>query len=159
MLEADIMRRLMKLATNLGSRVFRNNTAQAWVGDVRRNKDGSITIRNPRPLHAGLCVGSSDLIGFTPIIVTQDMVGDRLAVFTAVEVKTATGRPTAEQRQFLSVVQAAGGYAGIARNDDDLTMILCPDLSQAQGVDKITPVRNSVDARLPPVQFPPRNPT
>jgi hypothetical protein len=147
MQETDIMRRLMKLATNLGSRVFRVNTGQAWVGTERRNRDGSITLSNPRPVHMGLVKGGSDLIGFTPITITQDMVGNRLAVFTAVEVKTPSGRPTAEQRQFIEVVQRAGGYAGIARNDEDLTMILCPDLSRAQGVDKITALRNGEDVR------------
>jgi len=149
MTEADIMRRLMKLATNLGARLFRNNSAQAWVGEVRKNRDGSITLRNPRPLHAGLCVGSSDCIGFTPITITQDMVGDRLAVFTAVEVKTATGRPTQEQKDFLAMVQRFGGYAGIARNDQDLTTILCPPSHSAQGVDKNSTMRNGANVVLP----------
>lgn len=159
MTETDIMRRLMKLATNLGSRMFRVNTGQAWAGTVRKNRDGSITLANPRPVHMGLVTGGSDLIGFTPITVTQDMVGNRLAVFTAVEVKTATGRPTAEQRQFISVVQRAGGFAGIARNDEDLTMILCPDLSRAQGVDKITAVSNGDVARSLMSSPPEKNPT
>lgn len=135
MTEADIMRRLMKLATNMGARLFRNNTAVAWQGEMRKNSDGSITLKNPRPVHAGLCVGSSDCIGFTPVRITQDMVGDTLAVFTAVEVKTETGRATAEQKQFIAVVQKFGGYAGIARNDRDLTTILCPSVEIAQGVD------------------------
>lgn len=155
MTEADIMRRLMKLATNLGARLFRNNTAQAWVGEVRRNKDGSITLKNPRPLHAGLCVGSSDCIGFTPITITQDMVGDRIAIFTAVEVKTATGRPTQEQKDFLAMVRKFGGLAGIARNDEDLTTILCPPSFGAQGVDKIPTMRNGSNAAvLPPRSSP-----
>lgn len=155
MIEADIMRRLMKLATNLGSRMFRNNTAQAWVGEMRKNRDGSITLKNPRPLHAGLCVGSSDLVGWTPVRITQDMVGDTVAVFTAVEVKTQTGRATDDQKKFIAAVQSAGGYAGIARNDQDLTIILCPDLSLAQGVDKNSTKRNDLERQSSSLPLPP----
>jgi hypothetical protein len=125
--ETDLMRRLQKLATMLTSRLFRNNTGMAWQGKMRKNRDGSITLQNPRPLHAGLVVGGSDLIGWTPVRITQAMVGDTVAVFTAVEVKKGT-KPSKEQEAFIEAVRKAGGYAGIARDDRDLTAILMPDL-------------------------------
>lgn len=135
MTETDIMRGLQKLATKMTARLFRMNVGVAWVGEVRKNRDGSITIRNPRPFKAGVA-GMSDLCGWMPVTITQGMVGERLAVFTAVEVKTNTGRPSAEQIAFIAAVRAAGGYAGIARNDEGLTMILCPSGLLAQGVEK-----------------------
>lgn len=95
-----------------------------WIGRSRRIskpeivqlKPGDIIIQDGRPLHAGLCEGSSDLIGWTERTVTPEMVGKKVAIFTAVEVKTINGRATAEQLNFISRVRQAGGIAGIARN-------------------------------------------
>ena len=64
----------------------------------------------------GLAKGSADLIVWTTRTVTQDMVGTQVAVFTSIEVKTATGRIRPEQQQWLNAVQAAGGIAGVARS-------------------------------------------
>lgn len=67
--------------------------------------------------------GPSDLIGWRTITITPDMVGQRIAVFTAIEVKDR-GRATPEQQAFIAMVQAAGGLAGIARSVDDARSIL-----------------------------------
>lgn len=72
----------------------------------------------------GLCPGSADLIGYTTVTVTPEMVGQQIAVFAAVEVKTATGRPTAEQVAFLTHIKAVGGRSGIARSIEDAELIL-----------------------------------
>lgn len=68
--------------------------------------------------------GGSDLVGWTPVLVTPDMVGQTLAVFTAVEVKAPSGRPTEHQLNFISQVLKAGGLAGIARSAADAVAIL-----------------------------------
>lgn len=135
MLEADFMRRCMKRATDLGARLFRMNVGVAWVGEATKNRDGSITIRNPRPFKSGV-PGMSDLIGWAPVVVTPDMVGKTVAVYLAVETKSARGRASEEQKNFVGAVHKAGGRAGIARTDEDLEAILCGDLFDAQGVDK-----------------------
>lgn len=129
MKEADFMRRCMKRASDLGARLFRNNTGQAWAGKATRLKDGSVLIENARPFHGGLCVGSSDLIGWTPVKITPEMVGKTIAVFTAVETKTARGRATTEQLNFIRVLNSHGGYGGIAREDGDLERILSTGLA------------------------------
>ncbi len=106
MIEVDIMRQIQVALSKDGHRVFRNNVAVGWVGQlVKRHQDGTAILKNARPLHAGLCVGSSDLIGWTS-----------RGVMLAIEVKTETGRATPEQLQFISAVRAAGGRAGIARS-------------------------------------------
>ncbi len=104
-------------------RVFRNNTGMAWQGQSVK-KGSLLIIQNPRPLHAGLCEGSSDLIGWASVEITPDMVGRKIAIFTAIEVKTATGRSSPEQRNFIQQVQQAGGIAGIARNEEDAISML-----------------------------------
>jgi hypothetical protein len=61
----------------------------------------------------------ADLIGWTTRTITPDMVGQQVAVFTSIEVKSASGRLRPEQRQWLEAVQAAGGIAGVARSVED----------------------------------------
>jgi len=123
----DLGRRFLKLASKLGSRLFRQNTGMAWIGEtVREWRDGGNsyrTIKNPRPFHAGI-VGMSDLGGWSPLTITADLVGQTVAVYTAAEVKAGTDRLSTEQKDFIAAVLAAGGRAGVARNDEDLTKIL-----------------------------------
>ena len=107
--------------------MFRNNVAVSWVGDVTELKDGSVLIRNARRLHAGLCEGSSDLIGWRSLIITPEMVCERVAVFAALEVKSKTGRATAGQKNFCERVIEAGGLAGIVKSLDDAKKALAID--------------------------------
>jgi hypothetical protein len=90
-------------------------------GPVRlyRNNTGTLKDSNGRPVQFGLAKGSADLIGWTTRTITPGMVGQQVAVFTSIEVKTATGRLRPEQRQWLDAVQAAGGIAGVARSVED----------------------------------------
>jgi hypothetical protein len=75
----------------------------------------------------GLCKGSSDLIGLRTITIGPEHLGQRLAVFAAIEVKSDRGRPTPEQTAFLELVQQMGGLAGVARSVSDAAGILgCP---------------------------------
>ena len=98
--------------------LFRNNTGVAYQGKraVYNNRQ---VITDLRPISFGLCVGSSDLIGWTEIIVTPDMVGEKIAIFTAVEVKNEKGRATKEQIKFLQAVKNAGGIARLTRFIDN----------------------------------------
>ena len=91
------------------------------TGDTRlfRNNTGTLKDQNGRPVQFGLCKGSADLIGWKRVTVTPDMVGQQVAVFLSIEVKTATGRLRPEQQQWLDAVQAAGGIAGVARSVED----------------------------------------
>ena len=108
---------ILKAISRGVTRLFRNNTGQGWTGSrIINNRDGSITIFDPRPLNAGLIRGSSDLIGWT----TRNGV----AVFTAIEVKSDVGRLTPDQKQFILNVQNAGGLAGMARSVDDAAKIV-----------------------------------
>ena len=106
MSEQQIQQEIRVAISNGATRVFRNNT-------------GTLRDQNGRPVTFGLCKGSADLIGWTTREITPDMVGQRVAVFTSIEVKTATGRVRPEQKQWMEAVQAAGGIAGIARSVED----------------------------------------
>ena len=80
---------------------------------------GDIVIRKARPLHAGLCEGSSDLIGWTTVQITPDMVGKKVAIFTGVECKSKKGKASEEQKNFDKVVKNNGGISVIAKTVDD----------------------------------------
>lgn len=122
--EGNLMRRIMLALSNLrGVVTFRNNSGMAWMGEIVRRDDakGLLTLRNPRPVSFGLVNGASDIIGWTTVVVTPDMVGRRLAVFTAVEVKTPEGRTTPAQVRFIDNLTAAGGIATVARSVEEAT--------------------------------------
>lgn len=112
--EKDIERSLILHASQCGSTVFKNN-----VG-IYRTAAGNV-------VHYGLCKGSSDLIGWTPVTITPEMVGAKVAIFTAIEVKKnkrGSYRATQEQLNFISAVKANGGFAGIADCKQDLEEII-----------------------------------
>jgi hypothetical protein len=131
MKEANIQNGIMIALSKVGATIFRNNVGLGWTGKaIKQTKEamvkvypGDVLVKNARPLHAGLCKGSADLIGWMPVVVTQDMVGSTVAVFLAPEVKTETGRASPDQVNFANAVNRAGGRAGIARNSDDAVQI------------------------------------
>ena len=128
--EKDVERTLILHASQCGSVIFKNEVGAAWQGEIDRNNSvipQRIVLKNCRRVTYGLCTGSSDLIGWTPVTVTPDMVGKKIAVFTAVEVKKnkfGKYRATEEQKHFISAVQANGGIAGVADCKADLERIL-----------------------------------
>lgn len=126
--EATVQREVW-LALGSESRLFRVNTGKAWVsgaGPAQRLQDGSVLVPAGRPIALGLgmpngapVVGCSDLLGWTPVVVTQAMVGQTLPVLTAIETKrTKNGRASAEQLHFIGQVVQVGGIAGIANSAD-----------------------------------------
>jgi len=132
MSEKKIMHSQMIALSEAGTTIWRQNVGQAWAGNAQRITrqqmvavgPGDVVIRAARPFQAGLCKGSSDLIGITPITIEQHHMGSQLGIFTAVESKTARGRPTEEQLRFIDHVNGNGGFAGIARSDDDAIEII-----------------------------------
>lgn len=101
-----------------------------WAGTVVERSKTRLVLEDPRPLHAGLVKGSSDIIGLTRLLITQEMVGARLAVFTGIEAKMPRGRVTSEQEKFIRFVRQFGGIAGVARSPEDAVQIIKagPDL-------------------------------
>jgi hypothetical protein len=124
MTEAEIQARIMlKLGSQPEARIFRNHVAEGWTGEAVRQEDGLVLLRNARRGRFGLCPGSTDLIGWRTIVVTPDLIGQRIAAFLAVEVKSATGRPSDGQRLFVEAVRAAGGLAGVAKSPEQALLI------------------------------------
>jgi len=95
-------------------------------GAVRlwRNNTGALVDQQGRFVRFGLCKGSSDLIGLRSLEITPELVGQRLAQFVAVEVKTAQGVLSPEQRAFLRLVQQLGGVAEVCRSVEEAEQLL-----------------------------------
>lgn len=106
MSEQRIQQEIRIACSNGDTRLFRNNT-------------GTLRDQHGRPVQFGLCKGSADLIGYRTITITPEMVGQQVAVFTSIEVKSATGRLRPEQQQWLDAVVKAGGIAAVARSVAD----------------------------------------
>ena len=128
MAEKQIINEVLVSASKRGWRLFRNNTAKAWAGKIFRSpmacsvrlEPSDVVVRNAYPIDAGLCKGSSDLIGWKSVIVTQDMVGKKIAIFTAIEVKYGLTRTTEEQQNFVDQVNLAGGQGKIIYGENEL---------------------------------------
>ena len=118
--------------TNLGVMNFRNNTGMGWAGKAIKIKStqqvlvqpGDVIVKQARPLHAGLCEGSSDIIGIKTVVITPDMVGQTVGIFVAPEVKTKTGRVSKKQQIFIDNINKAGGIAGVVRNEEDVEELI-----------------------------------
>ena len=94
--------------------LFRVNTGSGWTGSrIQKNRDGSITIFNPRPFDTGVPVGFSDLLGVLP--------GGK-ALF--LEIKSLKGKPSPAQLNFLAQATKTGAFAGVARSFDDVLKII-----------------------------------
>jgi len=119
MSEKEVMNPLLLRASKSGHRWFRQNVGLGWVGKMLSNRAGTVTLANARPLHAGLCTGSGDIIGWTCREITPDMVGQTVAVFTSVEIKRGRTATTEEQAAFCKAVREAGGIAGIIRTVEE----------------------------------------
>lgn len=119
------------------STMWRINTGKAWLSGlgprgVHRLKDGTVHIEAPRPIAIGLgmvsgdpVVGASDLLGYTEVVVTPEMVGHTIPVFTVIETKRTTGgRTSGDQLNFIKQVAQAGGIAGVANSPDAARAIM-----------------------------------
>ena len=131
------VQRAIWLAMGSVSRLFRLNTGKGWVSGlgpkgVHRLKDGSIHMEAPRPIALGFGLmsgepvkGACDLPGWTEIMITPDMVGRKVPVFTSIEAKaTEGGRVSPDQKNWMNQVQSAGGIAGVARSPEEALQIV-----------------------------------
>lgn len=96
-------------------------TLQKGLSRFFRNARGLARFTGPdgqvRKVMFGLAPGSSDVIGWQQVVVTKEMVGARVALFTAIELKRGTDSLSKEQGNFLIAVAEAGGIAGVCGDE------------------------------------------
>lgn len=86
-----------------------------------RNNCGSLVDKRGRLVTFGLCKGSSDLIGWQSVMVTPEMVGTRVAIFLAVETKSAKGRASVEQNTFRDLCHKYGARYRLLRSAEGIS--------------------------------------
>lgn len=104
-----------------------------WM--VWRNNSGAGKLNDGRMIRWGLAneserinkvIKSSDLIGLMPVTITQDMIGQTVGVFTALECKRSDwkGFPTDDreraQERFLQLVRDYGGIGRFINDPEQL---------------------------------------
>lgn len=119
------------LAANAnGCRLYRNNSGVAY--DEKSNRPiffglGNDGVKNDESIR------THDWIGWHQVTITPDMVGKKLAVFTAIDAKKLgftrktcypIGTREYGQDKFARRVIAAGGIAGFATNAEDVTTLI-----------------------------------
>jgi hypothetical protein len=102
----------LALGTIPSLRLFRNQ-----VGQLPDPRTG-------RYVQFGLAKGSSDLVGFKTIKITPEMIGQEVAQFVSIEIKTERGKLTEVQQNWLQKVKSSGGIVGVARSIQDALKIV-----------------------------------
>lgn len=121
--ERDIQNAIRLAHSHGDTRLFRQQSGEYWAGKATHRRDGSIVIQNPIRVHVGFN-GLSDLGGWRSVVVTPEMVGQRVAVYVALEVKNERGLVSPDQASFVQQVKEAGGIGAVVRSVEDATYAL-----------------------------------
>lgn len=124
--EDSVSQLLIAHARVLGATLLRNNSGalKDHTGRVVRYGHGNIS----KEVNDNF--KSSDYIGITPVTITEDMVGQTLGVFTAIEMKKGDWVPNPKdqreiaQANYHNWVLSLGGFAGFANCIDHVKKIL-----------------------------------
>jgi hypothetical protein len=119
--EAAVQQRVRLKVSQQGGRVWRNNV-------------GALMDQHDRMIRYGLCnetkalnqsIKSADLIGITPIVITDVHIGQTLGVFTSYEVKASGWKYKATKREIAQAAWAAlvvslGGIAKFITDEEEV---------------------------------------
>lgn len=124
--ESTVQQHIQIQARHYGCTLLRNNSGalKDHTGRVVRFGLGNVSKKIQDNFK------SSDLIGITQVVITPDMVGKTVGIFTALEVKKADwksnkkldARETA-QNAFIQWVLSKGGIAAFVNSVDNLNAI------------------------------------
>lgn len=117
--EAEVQAKVRLNAARKGQYLWRNNVGAGFVATTKDATKDSQFMRwglanDSKQLNA--VVKSSDLIGITKTLVTPDMVGNHVGIFTARETKKSDwqfrgSKEEEAQLRFINLVTAQGGDA------------------------------------------------
>ena len=137
MTPATALTNQIRAATSkIGARLFPMTIGKFWGPFTRgiQFKDtrtitvnpGDVLIRRGHMVSIGT-KGMSDLLGSSPLKITEEHFGMTLPILTAVEVKAGKDQLRPGQPEFLKFVTDLGGRAGIARTVEDAVRIVRGD--------------------------------
>ncbi len=119
--ESQIQQEIQIAAMHFNCTLMRNNSGAAV------DKTGRLIRYGLGHVSPKLLIKSSDLIGITKVVITQEMVGSTIGVFTALEIKKEDWNSCkklddheVKQNNFLQWVTSMGGIAAFANHVDNL---------------------------------------
>lgn len=124
--ENAVAQRLQLEAANAGLHLWRNNVG-VLIDDTGRPVRYGLANESPA---VNKRIKSSDYIGVTPVLITPDLFGRILGVFTAFETKASdwTFKPSDDravaQMRFHDIVRGVGGFAGFVSHPDQMYPII-----------------------------------
>lgn len=108
--EKSVIARVLSTLDPDTERLFRINAGTGWIGRIVKRSPTSMILANPRPLKAGPA-GWPDLFGWRAVEITPNMVGQRIAVARAIEVKAGGSEVdlSDDQKRFRDLFESMGG--------------------------------------------------
>lgn len=123
-LEGSVQKKVWRKLSTLGSRLFRVNTGTAWLSNLGprgvKQTPAGLIMKQPRSVPLGFgdisnksVTGTLDLQGYTMVVVTPEMVGQTVAVYTCVDAKRAKGgkKPPSRPKRSPACSAMAGSLA------------------------------------------------
>lgn len=83
---------------------------------MHRTRDGKILLDHGSPIRYGLFPGSGDMIGYKTVTITPEMVGQKIAIFQSIEIKTKGDRLRGDQRNWNRALLRDGAIAEVWRD-------------------------------------------
>ena len=113
--ETELQQNIQIESSKLGHKLWRNNSGAFIDSTGRLIRFGLGHVSKNQPF------ASSDLIGFTMVEITKEMVGTKIPVFTAIEVKNSKWKYTETERElaqkkFMDVIQMNKGIASFVNS-------------------------------------------
>lgn len=124
--EAGVQTQVRLTMARLGALLYRNNSG-AFVDE--RGRQVRFGLGNDSA-QLNKQIKSSDLIGVTPVVITPEMVGRTVGVFTALEVKepgwhlTPGDQRGQAQLRFINLIRSVGGFAGFVTDPAEVAGII-----------------------------------
>jgi hypothetical protein len=125
--ESEIGQLIQLEAPKRNCTLLRNNSGafQDTTGRVVRFGLGAVSKKHDENIK------SVDYIGITTVAITQEMVGKKIGIFTAVETKAGDWNPAKKldkheqaQKNFIDWVTSRGGIAGFANSVDSYNNLI-----------------------------------
>lgn len=114
-LERKIKEQVIREMDPETERLFRVNAGLFWAGDVEsRLPGGRVVLRGARAV-AGAPAGFPDMAGWKTIVVTPEMVGQKIAVFVGIELKSANCDVSSVQQKFGELLTRMGGIFKVVK--------------------------------------------
>jgi len=114
------------LATRTDITLASNPSGNAWFGKLIKHMGSQVVLGFARKMSFGVfSPGGPDMLGVQTITITPDMVGKRIGVFLAAEIKDPIkGRLTVEQIEVLDMLRQRGAIAGVVTSVEDFIKLV-----------------------------------